>query len=267
VKVEYLKNFTPLQKRDKRYYLFRAFLICLNSEETVELLKRDFSQDKLIRFLITKKIIQDLKGGFKKYHEDLVEEILESIKSLSTYHRKQAGSKFLTEIFDCLDSDYQKSIISYLIDSPYINDRKRAYFLLDKKFDNSYVEKLLEHLHTYNDGYPLEIIIKYCSKKVLNDNFNLIDSHFDDDSLEYDWQLLKLRTKFYSKLYYLKKSLIEGVKRTDPVTYLYIMKELKKKVDPKLAWEAYRTNPRNSLFRLFADLGLWDVLTKIDQTL
>ncbi len=263
---EYLKNFGTLEKKDKRYYLFRAFLLCLNVQETRDLIQIDFSQDILTRFLITKKIIDDLKVGQNKNLTKLVEEILERIATLTSYHKKQAASKFLTEIFDFLEPEYQDTVMAYLFNSPYINDRKRSYGLLMKKFDESYTEKLLEHLNQYDGDYPLAVIVSCCQPKVLNENFDLINKYFEDDLIQYDWQLLKIRTKFYARLLNLRPKFINQLKQKDPISYMYVMKETGKKIDSDMAWKAFMANPnRSSLFRLFSDLKLWDVLIKIDR--
>lgn len=265
-KIRYLSNYGRIEKKDKRYYLFKAFLLFLSKEEITQLLNKDFSQGILTRFLITQRVLNDIKTGFDKYYEEMVEEIFKEITTLPTYHKKQAASKFLTEISEFLPKEYQESLISYLFNSPYVNDRKRAYYLLDKNFNDSYTEKLFNHLRTYDDNYPLSVIVNNCSGKILSRNFELINKYFADEFIEYDWQLLKIRTKFYSRIYKRRPQFIRELEFKDPISYMYVMKEAGEKVNPDIAWSVYKANPaRYSLFRLFSDLKLWEVLVRINK--
>jgi len=266
-KVETIKKYGKIIEKDTNYFIFSGLLNCLNPQETVEAFNFNFDFGISKRGLFIYKITSDIKKGIKKLHIDFFKKLLNTIYSLDTYHKKQACSQFLFELFNYMPFPQQDQLIKYLLLSQYKNDRKRAYDLLSIHWSSEY-KKILEKVFLeFSDFQAVDLLIEKMSSKYLFKNIDQIYPFFLGEYL--DFEELKLRNKLLIKVSkFVKYTLIRKLKEKDPISYIFIAKESNLKVDEKFAFELFcKHSHKNNLISWYGQIGLWDTILKIKNFL
>lgn len=81
---------------------------------------------------------------------------------------------------------------------------------------------------------------------------------------EFDFEVLKLRNLYYSKIIdFIPERLLE-LSVEDPVSYVFIMKNANRQIPKDLALEIYEKNKSSrSIAACYGELGQWDILVEI----
>jgi len=267
-KINIIKNYRNFNEKNEDYYIFSGLLNSLEPQELIKSFDCSFILRKLKRKVFVYKIIFDVKNGHSQEYEQFFRNLLNNISSLDSYHKKQASSQFLTDLYEYIPSDLQNELIDYLLFSNYINDRKRGYNLLAIYWRDSFKKILEKAFLEYLDFDALDIIIDKMSPKFLYKNYSTLNEFFPDEELEYDFELLKLRNKFLIKIFdFAKKSILPDLKQKDPISYIFIMKENKEKIDEDFAYNTFLNTRRNSLIRWYGQMGLWNAILKIKKAI
>ena len=266
-KIETIKNYGKIVEKDNNYFIFSGLLSCLDPQETLDAFNFNFDSGILKRKLFIYKITSDIKKGIQKLHINFFEKLLNTIYSLGTYHKKQACSQFLFDLFDYLSSSQQDQFIKYLLLSQYKNDRGRAYDLLSIHWNSEYKKILEKAFLEFSDFQAIDLLIEKMSPEFLFKNIDQIYPFFLDEYL--DFEELKLRNKLLIKVSkFVKDTLIRKLKGKDPISYIYIAKESNLKVDEKFAFELFcKHSYKKNLISWYGQMGLWDTILEIKNLL
>lgn len=267
-KIKIFKNYGNFNRKDEDYYIFSGLLNCLEPKELIKSFDCRFILTKLKRKVIIYKIVSDINNGHLQKYLQFFRNLLKNISSLDSYHKQQACSQFLTDLYEYLPSDLKNKLIDYLLFSNYKNDRKRGYYLLSNYWRDSFKKILEKAFLEYLDFDAVRIIIDKMKPAYLYKNHSTLNEFFPDEELEIDFELLKLRNKFLIKIFdFAKSSIILHLKDKDPISYIFIMKEKKKKIDEDFAYNTFLNTRRNSLITWYGQMGLWNVILKIKKAI
>ena len=260
---DYIKNFPPISDKDSDYFLFVGVLTELTALELVEICRFVFDQELFKRKILIEKIQADTVKWSEAENSLLFEELFKFLEESNNYHKKESASVALTSICSNLNNSEQERLIGNFLESTYLNNRKRSYEYLLENWSSEYVTKVQQSWETYEDRAALNLIIKKMPVTFLAKNYTKINSQFTDEDLEYDLRAKVLRNDLFAKLIKERRRETEGLKTSDPVSYLYIMKVTKSNVDKGWALEFYKRNKdKRFLARWFADLNLWHEIIK-----
>lgn len=119
----------------------------------------------------------------------------------------------------------------------------------------------------YQDPELVGLIIGKMPTEFLKNNFDILREYFDDESLEYDFFQKRIRNSLYIRAHDKASKIIEKLKDTDPVSYIFIKKELKEKIDILWAIKIYRKfSYSRYLSRWYSEMGLWDNIFDTEPT-
>jgi len=267
-KINIIKNYGNFNEKNEDYYIFSGLLNCLGPQELIKSFDYSFNLGKLKRKVFIYKIIFDINNGHSQEYEQFFTNLSNNISSLDSYHKKQACSQFLTDLYEYIPSDLQNELTDYLLFSNYKNDRKRGYHLLAVYWRDSFKKILEKAFLEYLDFDAVEIIIDKMSPTYLYNNYSTLNEFFQDEELRWDFELLKLRNKFLIKIFdFAKKSIIPDLREKDPISYIFIMKESKEKIDEDFAYNTFLNTRRNSLITWYGQMGLWNAILKINKAI
>jgi len=249
---------------DDKYYLFKSLLYFLSQRETIGILDLDFKQDVFKIKLILEKIQSDLKLGILKEHRVFFGTLLKVISKLD-YHKNQKVAEFLFEISLFMEPKQQKELINYFLNSKYVNNYKRAFDFLLGKWDDSFSELLIQSWEKFENEDALEVIVKKLPEEYLDKILESLCPYFSEEEINNDFELKILRNLLYARKSKTFSSEIKKLKKDDPISYLYIKKELKEKVEKDFAIQVYNKylRSRRYLPKWYAEMGMWDVLSDI----
>lgn len=264
-KISIIKNYKDFKEKNNDYYVFSGLLNCLTPQELIKSFDYGFNLAKLKRKLYIYKIASDIKNNIQEYN-NFFTNLLKNIRSLNSYHKKQACSQFLSELYEYFPLDLKNKLLEYLLFSTYTNDRIRGYNILFTYWTDSFKIILDKAFSKHSDLEALEIVIDKMPPLYLSSNYNTICDFFQDEDLQWDFDLLKLRNKFLIKIFsFLKKDIILNLRKKDPISYIFIMKENGKKVDEDFAYDTFLNTQRKSLITWYGQMGLWNTIMKINK--
>lgn len=263
----YTLRFAAQVQSDEDYDLFKGFFWALSAEEVCKFLETSLPQDRKMRKIILRRLRHDLSSKTANSYRHVFQSLLESIDSITSYHTKEAYHSFLFELSDLFPKSFQNELVRYSLFSRFRNPRKRAYKYLRSTNAKAWGDILEKAWLHHEDFEALPHLILYSSRQFLVANRESIMLFFDEDDLSYDFQSLLLRNQYLVKIASYAKDIIEALKESDPISYLFIKKESGGSVDPKFALEVYNQNPQSKryLSMWLGQLGLWDTLIHIHK--
>lgn len=266
-KTAYIKRFRELKSKDDDYYLFKGFLWCLEPDQACDVLDLEFTQDIFKRKLILYRMMTDLKYEVRIKHRDLFHKLLSVVDKLDTYWKKEGCSVFLREMSGFMPRQSQRTLITYFLNSDYKNNRKRAYAILSGNWNNEYAALLKSTWRSYQDEDLLDLIIQKLPARYLYENREAIVELFDEEELSYNFKRKVMRNNYFVKTAKYCVSQIDKFKKEDPISYIYIKRELGQKIDEDYAVKTYEGYPNSRRYLPFwyGRLKLWSVLAKLDQ--
>lgn len=270
-RIDFVRRFRKLEAKNEDYFLFNGFIGCLKPEEVCEVIDLSFNQDIYKRRLIIKRLTVDLQNNIIQKHLDLFNSLLNIIDSLASYHQKERCSTFLYEMSFFMPLDRQKKLIAYFLNSKYLNNRKRAYAFLSLNWNNEFKQFLVNAWERHEDLYDesLELLLMKLSPEYLYQYDEIFSQLFDDEDIEYDFRLKILRNKYFIKTHKYQHSRINELKDSDPISYIFIRKELNQKIDDDYACKIYKlySNSQRYLAVWFSQLNMWQALENLSKNL
>lgn len=263
-----LKKIGEVTEKNEIYYILKGILTNLSPDEIYRFLDFKFEQNVLIRDLIFRKISRDIELNKAGGYEKLFNKLLTIFDSLPTYHKKQACAKFLYGMFPGMSEKKQKELARLLLKSKYVNDQKRAYWILRKVWDKSFIKLAIKSLKKFESPEILYLLVYKLPIDELRKNSDLIYNLLTED-LEYDFHSKILRNIFLAKVSNKYSKEISKLKNKDPISYIFIQKEMGSKVDPDYALKAYRGYDRSIYFmpKWFAEMKMWKELDEIIKSI
>jgi len=260
--VNAINSFEIITSVNDKYYLFKSLLSFLNPIETIKIF--DFKYDNFKIKLISEKIIGDLRLTVLEEHFLLFDTLLDSSSKLD-YWRNQRVMELLFEVSHFMQPSQTKRLIIYCLTSKYIKNQKRAYSYLIENWDNSYSKPLIQSWKEFENENALELIIKKLPVEYLTIILRSLLPYFSDDDI--DFPLKVLRNVLYARLSKVFSSEIKKLKKDDPISYIYVKKEMRRKVEKRYAIGIYKQYPRSRRYlpRWYSEMGMLNVLLMLKK--
>lgn len=266
--VDFIRRFPEIKEKDSGYYLFLGIISGFNSQETLNVLGTCLNQDIFKRKILLNKITISAPRWTKNNNDVLFEKAYSLLGSLNFYFKKESASMILIGLCPHISKLNQNKLLHYFLQSEYKNNRKRAYTYLLDNWSSRYQEIVEKTWRAYNDDEIINLIVAKMPGGFLLKNFKELSSHFKEEDLEYDFRLKILRNRFYARIFDSIPSELKKLKNKDPISFIFVIKERGKKIDPPWAIEIYKKFPRSRfLSRWYAEMGLWKDILKKDQNL
>lgn len=285
-KKELIKSISNLTTKDDTFYLYKGLVSNLNPLDASELMIHSFKTDSLKQDILLKKIQNDLGYEFgqswsqhhlntkkvntvtKNQYIKIFIKFLKLINKTNIYSEHQFYAKFLYRTYEAMPVQYQNKLVKYFVSSRYSTDHKRALEIINKNWDDSYSQVVIDFWSVYQYETALLLVInkvsdKFFDSELLNSIFVYFKESSENGDFEYNFKLRKLRNKFYSRFYKNYNSEINLLKKTEPISFIDINRCLKKKIDKDFAIKIYKENKsaRRYLPNWYAEMDMLDVLS------
>jgi len=264
----FILDFPELKRKDELYYLYLGVIYGLSSDEIYDIVINCLEQDVLKRKILLNKIMNSVSKWSKDSSDNIFNKVYISKDSLSSYFKKESASMILMSLFPYISRKNQKKLSNNLLQSKYKNNRKRIYKYLYENWSPG-CEKIIEKAWSdFQDEELIRLLISKMSEEFLLKNFSEISDYFNEDELTYDFFLKILRNNFYIRLHNHIKKYIEQLKDSDPISFIFIKKELGEKLEIPWAIKIYENNSRSRfLARWYSEMGLWEEILTIEPNL
>jgi len=245
----------------EKYTLLKSFIKCLSDSGKLILFKHTLQKNNNIQHSLVEVIAKDMALGFNKYHNEVVNLLLNRFPSLNVAERQTYGY-VLNTFYDYSPNNVKLKIDKLFIDSKYKNIRKRFYRHLDKYNSKEHNKLLINLWNKYNDTQCAWLIVKRCSPSYLYKmRKKLIEA------LPEYWQIAKIYVRLIPSYPNTAKELLE----IDAITYCYVMAKLKRTISSELAKAIVKNNIAEERFGLLlwclGEMKKWDTLTFIYESI
>ncbi len=219
--------------------IVNAYCSCLNSTDSIQLLKRSIAEGLDTRNVALRKVCKDMEAQFLKSHEYLVKYLISEFDSIDP--RKRQGLSYCLNLISYSSPDKIRRLIQgYFTNTKYIAVRRRAYKSLMR--ENSVPKQLvLAAWQNYADKecawliankFPVEYLVKH--RAALS------------DAIKEPWRLAKL----YLKIGAAHPKLLIELKNQDQISYAYVMAKLGMKIPFNAAIKIIENNLTDERFGL-----------------
>lgn len=265
---EFILNFPELTEKNKRYYLYLGLVAGLSAKEVLLVISYVLEQEVLKRKILLDNIMFSTGKWTRADNNEIFKKVYNSKNILSSYYKKESASIILMFLFPRVSRKHQNLLMKDFSQSRYKNNRKRIYKYFYKTWTPHY-EFIVENAWiNFKDEDAISLVINKMPREFLLRYFNELMYYFEEESLAYDFYLRKLRNRLYIRLNNDIPSEIEKLKIIDPISYIFIKKECKEKLDTSWAIKIYKkfSNSR-FLARWYSEMGLWQDILQIKPDL
>ena len=258
-KLKFVLSFPEFREKEEMFNLYKGFVRCLNCDEALILLIDD-STAGFKTELIINSIVNKLQKLSKVQTENFFENSYSVIEKLD-WRPKSRVAKLL---FRCNLHLSKKGIFKltrYFLNSKYNLFRRYGYEILNSQNLN-FSKELLKIWNRFNDIEALELLTNSLSQTELFSLFDEAEEVLSD--AEFDFDVLKFRNIYYSKIIDFIPERLLKLSVEDPVSYVFVMKNANRQISKDLALEIYEKNKSSrSIAACYGELGQWDVLVEI----
>lgn len=253
-KIDYITNLNFDLNMWFESTLLRAFIHCLSPEQSLSLWHKVFDTRPDIRYLIRKKICNDIEKKFELCHDKFIDDLISTFYDLSASRRQTVGA-LLSTLYSLIPMQSRAKIDDLFLKSKYISVRRRGYKNINRSLTKSYREKLKKIWHKFRDQECAWIITQYFPTKFIKDHRNLLIV-----DLSKPWQKTRIYLRIIPKYSHLAKEL----KSKDIISYCYVATKLGLRMSTAEALKILKTNINNRRLGLliwcFGQQGFWSVL-------
>jgi hypothetical protein len=134
--------------------------------------------------------------------------------------------------------------------------------LVDLFWQDKYKNLLMGLFNSFGDG--LNLMIDKFSPKFLFSKLDELLEYLGDD-LEFDFDSRILRNKLFIKIHKFIPEKIDEIKNIDPISYIFIKKEIGEKIESEYALDVYKKFPRSRRYLpvWYGEMKQQSVLKKI----
>jgi len=253
-KIEYLKSITNVDRLDyDDRSIILALINSLNPQESVDFFDITFSNDSKIREWTAKKIAKDIRNNKEKIHDNLIKKLLGFLNRKKFKYRATCGFS-LELIIEYLPKKDKRKVVNKLLESEYLQLRKRAYRQIENDFDKYYEKKLKQTFRNYQDEYLIWFLLKNFSDEFAYENYDYFIKSCNN------YQLSKL----FLKVTKIKPELIKTLKKIDDISYSYVTAKNNLPFTDREAIELISRNENDERFGLLiwsiGQHGKWKIL-------
>jgi hypothetical protein len=203
--------------------------------------------------------------------EDIIERdkidniFIEKMNTEKTYLHKIRLANYFEKLSEN-EITYSEKNTLHLMDNSYYSIRRIGYENAKVKMNDLYMDKLIENNKKYNDDI-LEFLLKYeLSEETKELLVKYLEEYYSEEYEDYiPFEDMITRNNILVKLEKYETEKIENLKEKDPLSYVFILKTLKRNTDSDYLLNVfYSFNPRKLyLIRWFGELGNIEVINKI----
>lgn len=218
-RVSYIQEFADAPVPVEADSFVHAFVRCLSPEESVELLQRSLVGDTAVRRAVLRRVCSYIENGSIVDPSGLLANLQHQVTSGPSRHRNGCAYCLL-EVSKSCDARVRRNIQSFLGSSKYVGLRRRSYKLYEADVPES--RSLLEHAwQMFHDSEAAWLIVKtFPPEFLLKSKLELVGT------LTEGWQL----SRMYLRLAEIAPALVDELRKSDPVSYLYVMAKLGRSV-------------------------------------
>ena len=260
-KVKFLLSFPEIKEKGELYNLYKGFINCLNNIEAFALLINKRTTGLRAEPIINK-IIYGAVSDEKKQTLELFEKAITKIERLK-WPQKQRVTKVLHGINSSISNKETTKLIKYFLNSKYNSFRYYGCDIIEKSnLEDKFKKELIKAWNEYPDTYILDLLVDFLTPKELYLIYKDAEKILTES--EFDFEVLKLRNKYYSRIVKYIPKRLSYLQSKDSVSYVFVMKNAGRKIDKDFALNTYKKNKNyRSLLACYGNLGMWELLMEI----
>ncbi len=261
--IKFIRKFPEINKKDDKYYLYFGIVSSFDVDQIFSIVEDCLEQDIFKRKILLNRITNMVHKWSTKDNNNIFNKVFGLKDSLSSYFKKESASKILIALFPYISRNNQNRLIKDFLYSKYKNNRKRIYNYFYKNWSSKF-EKIIKKVWSiFRDEESIGLIVEKMPNVFLLKYFDEISNYFNEEELEYDFSRKILRNKFYARLYDKIPLEIQKLRNTDPISFIFIKKYRKEKIDISWAIKIYKQFSQSRfLARWYSEMGLWEDILK-----
>lgn len=261
--INFIHNFPEIKEKNGKYYLYLGIVSGLSAKEISTVINDWLEQDIFKRKILLNKVMTSSAQWSVEENNKIFNKIYDLKDRLSSYFKKESASMILMALFPNISKNYQNKLAKDFSQSKYKNNRKRIYNYFNKNWSPG-CQKIIEKAwQDFKDEEAIGLIVSRMSRDFSLKNFDIISNYFNEEDLSFDFYRRVLRNRLYARIYNDIPSTIRRLKDSDPISFIYIKKERREKIDTLRAIEIYKKNFQSRfLARWYSEMGLWEDILK-----
>ena len=259
----YILDFPKVVEKDSDYYLLQGLFCELKPYEIIGLITIILNRELLKRKILQEVIERNFESWSERELISLFDVLFKFFNESNRYFPRLAAANIIVKIGSRVDEQRKMMMIECFLSSPYYHVRSGTYGFMISNWSTKYVPIVGKAWERWDDEGAVNLIIEKMPDTFVVRNFKKISEYFSDEEIDYDFHKKLTRNKFFARVFQQKRKLVESLKTRDPISYLAILRILKKEVDISWALNLYRNNRnRRFLARWLADFDLWHKILK-----
>ena len=254
-------SFPEIKEKDRLFAIYKGFIYCLDNLEALILLI-DEKTTGLKSEAIIKKITYSAANSSDGQNTLLFRKAIVLMKDLK-WPRCQRVAKVLFGISPYINKKEKAKLVMCFLNSKYNSFRYYGYSVIERgNLKLNYKKTFLNVWHRHHDIWALELLVDVLKPEELFSIYGEAEELLADS--EFDFEILKLRNRFYSRIINFIPDRLSELLLNEPVSYVFVMKYARKQIQKDLALEIYqKSNNSGSILTCYGELGQWDILIEI----
>jgi hypothetical protein len=237
--------------------LIRAYCVCLNPEERVDILVEALDEAHSIRDAVLRLVCNDMERSFARQHDTLFELLLNGL-AVADAKGRQSIAYCLSRLVVNAPVDWKQKVQATFLDSRYKGMRRRAYKALARDLVLPF-DSVVEAWQRHGDAECAYLIVQHFPVRYLIEHYEQLRKQLPEH-----WQLSKL----YLKLGEHDHSVLEDLRAIDGISFAYVRAKLERPLETAEAIELVDQCMEDERFGLLVwslgQMGLWDALRHVE---
>lgn len=253
-----VRRFYELDSLWESTAMIRAMVECLDLRQKCHMLLEEFDQASLLRDALLRKICEDENAKSDSILEQTVARLLEFLQ-VRRGKESQAAGYCVSQLSSVCSKAVCERVIRGLISCKYISNRRRGYRLARTAMSKSLLIQVKRNWEQHYDSEAARIVIDHCDTSYVADQKQKLIECFVDAP----WNMAKL----YISLAKISIAHLQDLRKSDGITYAYVITKLGRRLRRREAMEIFETNMGSERIGLliwcFGKQRLWSVLTSL----
>ena len=262
--IQHLRNIPPLEERGLYYQLYRGYVAALSTRELCTFIESHFTFTKLERKLLLDRLAKDVSHKCTKEHENLFTKLLDVADQQESYLQKMYYAKFIEALLPHVSKELQGMAVDFFLKSEYVYNRRRAYTFLETNDLNEFHKQLVKNWRELQDHEILPVFLKTFSSSRLTEIFDSIWEYYGESEW-LDYREMIVRNRLVAKTAQCTMVYMDCLRQSDPVSFIFAMKENGQPVDNDFALEVFYKERKGFLLAWFGEMHMDDVLAEIQK--
>lgn len=214
-RIKYIEDFCKKERIGDNSVLY-ALIRCLDVSDAVQILKRSFSGNLVLRDASLKIVLEHSSNNWLEIHDNLIRDIIREFAKLSPKHRGRAFY-CLGELSQFAPSKTRQDILNFLLMSRYALGRRKGLKIITQAEISHFRKEIEKCAFTHGETKAVLILIQHSEPTYLYENRGKLLN-----ILEEGWAVGRL----YLRIAEYDPTCIDELRNIDGITFAYAKAKL-----------------------------------------